>query len=114
MKDCLFCKIKNKAVPAEIIYEDDDFLSFKDINPRAPIHLLIIPKKHIPSVNYLDSKDKELIGKLFLIASKIAKKKKVFNKGYRLIINVGKDAGQAVDHLHLHLLAGKTLPWPKY
>lgn len=114
MENCLFCKIKDKIVPADIVYEDEKFLSFKDINPKAPIHLLIIPKKHIPSVNYLNPEDKDLIGEMFLIASEIAKKQKVFDKGYRLIINVGRDAGQAVDHLHLHLLAGKTLPWPKY
>ncbi len=112
MKDCLFCRIIKKELSADIIYEDDDFLAFKDINPKAPLHLLIIPKKHIPSVNHLKLEDKELIGKLFLTASKIAKDQGVFNKGYRLIINVGEDAGQAVDHLHLHLLAGKTLLWP--
>jgi len=114
MEDCLFCKIIKKELPADIIYEDDDFLSFRDISPRAPIHFLIIPKKHIPSINHLDQKDKELMGKLFLTASEIARKQKVSDKGYRLIINVGKDAGQAVAHLHLHLLAGKTLSWPKY
>lgn len=114
MEDCLFCKIIKKELPADIIYEDNDFLSFRDISPKAPIHLLIIPKKHIPSVNDLGQEDKELMGKLFLVASEIARKQEVFNKGYRLIINVGKDAGQAVAHLHLHLLAGKTLSWPKY
>ena len=114
MEDCLFCKIKHKTVMADIVYEDDDFMSFKDINPKAPLHLLIIPKKHIPSINYLDPEDKNLIGKMFLVASEIAKKQEVFNKGYRLIINVGQDAGQEIDHLHLHLLAGKNLSWPKY
>ncbi len=112
MKDCLFCKFANKEIPADIIYEDDDFFAFKDINPKAPLHLLIIPKKHIPSINYLELGDKELIGRLFLTAQKIARGQGVFDKGYRLIINVGEDAGQTVDHLHLHLLAGKTLPWP--
>jgi len=113
MKDCLFCKIARKEVLSDVIYEDDDFFAFKDINPKAPIHFLIIPRKHIPSINQMEAKDKELIGKLFLIVQKITKDQGVFGKGYRLIINVGKDAGQAVDHLHLHLLAGKTLPWPQ-
>lgn len=114
MENCLFCKIKDKTVAADIVYEDKDFLAFKDINPKAPLHLLIIPKKHIPSINYLNPEDENLIGKMFLVASEIAKKQKVFNKGYRLIINVGRDAGQEIDHLHLHLLAGKNLSWPKY
>lgn len=111
MTECLFCRIIKKEVSTEIIYEDNDFLSFKDINPKAPIHLMIIPKRHIPSVSHLESEDKELIGKLFLVAKKIAKEQGVFDKGYRLIFNVGKDAGQLIDHLHLHLLAGGALPW---
>lgn len=112
MKDCLFCKIINKEIPADIVYEDDDFFAFKDINPQSPIHLLVVPKKHIPSVNHFESEDKELIGRLFLVAKGIARDQGVAEEGYRLIINVGKKAGQTVDHLHLHLLGGKTLPWP--
>jgi len=112
MKDCLFCKIINREVSADVVYEDENFLAFEDINPKAPLHLLIIPKKHIPSVNYIEPEDQDLIGRLFLVAPQIAKEQGVFDKGYRLIINVGRDAGQAVDHLHLHLLGGKTLPWP--
>lgn len=111
--DCLFCKIIKKEMPAEIIYEDDDFISFKDINPIAPIHFLIIPKKHIASVNHLESEDKELVGKLFLTAKKIAREQGLSDQGYRLVFNVGKNAGQVVDHLHLHLLGGKTLNWTK-
>ena len=114
MEGCLFCKIIAKEIPTEIVYEDDDFLAFKDIKPMAPVHLLVIPKKHIPSINHLESEDKELIGKLFLTAKEIAKEQGLFDKGYRLIFNVGRDAGQAVDHLHLHLLGGKTLSWTKY
>ena len=112
MENCLFCKIMNKKVSADIVYEDNDFLAFKDINPQAPLHLLIIPKKHILSINHLELKDKELIGSLFSVTQKIAEEQGVAKEGYRLIINVGKDAGQTVDHLHLHLLGGKTLPWP--
>lgn len=109
--DCLFCKIINKEIPSDIIYEDDKFLAFKDIKPIAPIHLLIIPKKHIPSIKHLEVVDKELMGELLLVAQQIAKKQRVSENGYRLILNIGRDAGQAVNHLHLHLLAGKTLSW---
>lgn len=109
--DCVFCKIINKELPAEIAYEDNNFLVIKDIKPKSPVHLLIIPKKHILSVNYLESKDKELIGELFLVAQKIAKTKGTAETGYRLIFNVGPDAGQTVEHLHLHLMGGRKLPW---
>lgn len=101
--ECIFCQIANKKAPAEIISEDEKILAFKDIHPKAPIHLLIIPKKHIPSVDHLELEDKELMGELILAAQKIAREKKL--KGYRLEINVGRPAGQIIDHLHLHLLA---------
>jgi len=109
--ECIFCKIINKEIPSETVYKDKNILAFKDIYPKAPIHLLIIPKKHIPSINYLKKKDEVLIGELFLVAKKLAKEYKIDKIGYRLIFNVGKDAGQTVNHLHLHLLAGKKLPW---
>lgn len=102
---CLFCKIAKKEVPSEIIYEDERFVVFKDINPQAPVHLLIIPRKHIPSVNHVEIEDKNLMGELILTAQKIAKEKKL--NGYKLQINVGRDGGQLIDHLHLHLLSGK-------
>ncbi len=111
MKNCLFCKIANKKIPAGIIYEDDKVTAFTDIKPVAPIHLLIIPKAHIPSVDHLGIKDQKLIGELFLVAQKLARKYGIDKTGYRLIFNVGKDAGQTVDHLHLHLIGGKKLPW---
>lgn len=109
--DCLFCKIANKEVPAEIVYEDEGILAFKDVEPVAPVHILIIPKKHIPSVNHIELNDKGLMGELFLAARRIAKDRGITENGYRLVFNVGKDAGQTVDHLHLHLLGGKKLPW---
>lgn len=112
MDACLFCKIAGKELPSEIVYEDEKFLSFKDIHPAAPVHLLIIPKKHIPSVDHLELYDKELIGDLFLIASNIAKSQGIARTGYRLTFNVGADAGQTINHLHLHLLGGKKLSWP--
>lgn len=111
--DCLFCKIAEKEIPSNLIYEDTGSLVFSDINPIAPVHLLIIPKKHIPSVDYLGESDKELVGSLLLVAKKIAKEKGLNKTGYRLIFNVGPDAGQTVEHLHLHLLGGKKLPWSK-
>ncbi|MCX6760527.1 MAG: histidine triad nucleotide-binding protein [Candidatus Nealsonbacteria bacterium] len=109
--NCIFCQIAKKELPATIIYEDESFVAFKDINPIAPIHYLIIPKKHITSINHLELQDKELMGELFLAAKKIAKTQGIADNGYRLVFNVGKDSGQMVDHLHLHLLGGKKLLW---
>lgn len=103
MKNCLFCKIADKEVLSEIVYEDDRVIAFKDIHPKAALHFLIIPKKHIPSVNHVEFEDKTLMGDLILTAQKIAKEKNL--KGYKLIINVGRPAGQVIDHLHLHLLS---------
>lgn len=111
MSDCIFCKIFQKEISSDIVYEDGQVLVFKDIDPKTPVHLLIIPKKHIPSVDHLGPADKELIGELFLVAQKVAKEQKLSETGYRLTFNVGKDAGQTVDHLHLHLLGGEKLPW---
>ena len=108
--NCLFCKIAKGEVSSEIVYEDDKFIAFKDISPKAPIHLLIVPKKHIESVNHLELKDKELMGELFVVVKKIAKEKNL--KGYKLLINVGRDGGQVIDHLHLHLLSGKPIQIP--
>jgi len=108
---CIFCKIVNKEVSADIVYEDKDILAFKDIEPKTPVHLLIIPKKHIPAVDHIESQDKDLIGQLLLTAKKIARDQGVAQTGYRLIFNVGRDAGQTVDHLHLHLMGGEKLPW---
>lgn len=103
--DCIFCKIAKKEIQADIVYEDDKVIAFKDINPKASLHLLIIPKKHILSVNHIEIQDKILMGDLILAAQKIAKEKKL--QGYKLMINVGRDGGQIVDHLHVHLLSGE-------
>ncbi len=102
---CIFCSIINKGVPSDIVYEDDDFIVFKDVKPTAPIHLLLVPKTHISSINDLKEKHIDLIGNLFLLAKKIAKEQKISN-GYKLNFNVGRKGGQLVDHLHLHLLGG--------
>ncbi len=109
--DCIFCKIANKEIVAEIVYENEKVIAFKDAKPVTPVHILIVPKKHISSINNLESQDKELIGELFLIAQKIAKEQDVDQTGYRLVFNIGKDAGQTINHLHLHLLGGEKLPW---
>ena len=110
--DCLFCKIINGDIPAEIIYQDDDVLGFKDVNPQAPTHVLFIPKKHIATVNDLAAEDAELVGKLFLAAKKIAAEIGFADEGYRLVMNCNAGAGQTVFHIHLHMLAERTLHWP--
>src|SRR3989338_6187667 len=109
MSECLFCKIVKKEIPSEVVYENDDVIAFKDIHPRAPIHILIIPKTHIGSVASVTAKEAQAIPPLFLAAQKIADQFKVKEKGFRTVFNVGADAGMMVDHLHLHLLAGKRL-----
>ena len=108
--ECFFCKIANKEVSSEMVYEDDKFVAFKDIAPRAPLHLLIIPRKHIISIDHLEIEDKTLMGELILVAQKIAKEKNL--KGYKLLINVGREGGQIIDHLHLHLLSEKPVELP--
>jgi len=106
---CLFCKIIKKEIPADIVYEDSEVLAFKDIHPLAPVHVLIIPKKHIESVDDLSEKDSFLAGKLIITAKKIAEKLKIKGKGYKLLIRTGVDGGQEVPHLHMHLLGGAKL-----
>jgi histidine triad (HIT) family protein len=112
MNNCIFCKIINKEIKSEIVYEDDDIIVFKDINPQAPIHLLMVPKKHIQSVNDLEVLDKEVIGHIFVVAKEIAKKFNVEKDGYRIVVNTGRNAGQAVFHTHFHFLAGREFSWP--
>ena len=110
--DNIFNKIINKEIKADIVFENDKVIAFKDINPAAPIHLLIIPKKNIKTINDIEENDKELIGELFLAAKKIAKDYNIDKNGYRLIFNCNDDAGQTVFHIHMHLLAGRKLSWP--
>jgi len=102
--DCLFCQIVNKEKPAEFIYEDQDAVAIKDINPKAPVHLLIIPKKHLESIKEMEESDEKLIGHLAFVAKKIASQKNL--AGFQLIFNVGRQGGQIIDHIHLHLLSG--------
>lgn len=110
--NCLFCKIINKDIPSDVVYEDEDVLAFNDINPQAPIHVLIIPKKHIATINDANDEDEKCLGKIILTAKKIAAKLGVNDNGYRLVYNVNQDGGQEVYHIHLHLLAGRQLSWP--
>ena len=107
--DCIFCKIINREIPANIVYEDDEIIAFKDIEPVAPIHILVIPKKHISSLTELSKEDEAVIGRIYTIINKIAKEQGIFEKGYRVIINCGEDGGQVVKHIHFHLLGGKKL-----
>lgn len=109
MEDCIFCKISKKEIPAEIVYEEKDIIAFKDINPAAPIHILIIPKKHITSLAHLSNQDEALIGRIFTVINKVAQLEGVKEKGFRVIANCGEDGGQEVPHLHFHLLAGTKL-----
>ncbi|MFR6454387.1 MAG: histidine triad nucleotide-binding protein [Peptoniphilus lacrimalis] len=109
--DCLFCNIVKGQIPSEKVYEDYDVYAFKDVNPEAPVHILIIPKRHIKSVDELEETDKELVGHIFLVAKKLAKENKLEN-GYRLVSNIGEEGGQSVKHLHFHLLGGRSFNWP--
>ena len=109
--DCLFCRIVRGEIPTKKIYEDEETLVFEDINPQAPTHVLIIPKKHIVDVKEAKAGDAEIIGKLHLVAAKIARNRNIEN-GYRTVFNVGPGAGQSVFHLHVHLLGGRPLAWP--
>ncbi len=104
-RDCIFCKIIDKETSSDVVYENDEIIVIKDANPKTPVHLLIIPKKHISSVNHIEAEDKALMGDLILTAKKIAKEKNL--KGYKLLINVGREGGQIIDHIHLHLLSGR-------
>jgi len=110
--DCLFCKIINKEIQAKTVYEDEKVLAFEDINPQAPIHILIIPKKHFANLNEMTEDDKEVVGHMFLVAGRIAKEKGVSENGYRAVFNTNKDAGQEVFHIHMHLLGGRKFAWP--
>ena len=112
MVDCLFCKIIDGDIPGDIVYETDSVLAFNDINPTAPVHVLIIPKKHIATLNDLEEKHTQTMGELILAAKKIASDKGISESGYRTVFNCNKDAQQTVFHIHLHLIAGRQMTWP--
>lgn len=112
MSDCIFCKIANGEIPADMVYQDDDVIAFRDLNPQAPLHVLIIPRKHIATTNDIQPEDAELMGKLYLVAKQIAQDEGVAEDGYRCVINCNRHGGQAVYHIHLHLLGKRQMGWP--
>ena len=109
MEDCIFCKIIKGEIATNKVYEDEEILAFYDINPAAPIHILVIPKKHIDCIAHLEKEDEALVGKIYGVINKIAEEKEFKEQGFRVIVNSGKDGGQEVMHLHFHILAGRKL-----
>jgi len=112
MSDCIFCKIANKTIPSKLVYEDDQIVAFDDLRPQAPVHSLVIPKRHVVSVQELGEKDQALLARLLLACTKIVKLKGLTENGYRLVTNTGRDGGQSVFHLHFHVLGGRHMAWP--
>ncbi|MFA0758063.1 MAG: hypothetical protein PVTTEEND_001436 [Candidatus Fervidibacter sp.] len=112
LQECIFCRIVAKEVQSDIVHEDDEIVAFRDINPQAPVHVLIVPRKHIPTLNDAPPEDQPLLGKLLLVAQQLAQKLQVADSGYRLVLNVNRGAGQSVFHIHLHLLGGRVFHWP--
>ena len=110
--DCLFCKIVNGDIPADIVYEDKSLVAFRDVNPQAPTHILLIPRRHIATMNELDDSDAALAGELFVAAARIAADEGLADAGYRVVMNCNEAAGQSVFHIHLHLLGGRQMTWP--
>lgn len=111
-KDCLFCRILNKEVPAKIVYEDDRAIAFEDINPQAPTHILVVSRRHIAGLNDVGPEDAALLGHLQLVAAQLARERRIAESGYRTVLNTGRGAGQSIFHIHLHLLGGRGMRWP--
>jgi len=114
MTDCLFCKIANHEIDAKIVYEDERAVAFRDINPKAPTHVLLIPRTHVATLNDLSEEHEADVGHLFVAAAKVAQAEGLSERGYRTVINCGAEAGQSVFHVHLHLLGGQPLGWPPF
>ncbi|NLZ54635.1 MAG: histidine triad nucleotide-binding protein [Thermoanaerobacteraceae bacterium] len=112
MMDCVFCKIISKEVPAKVAYEDDQVIAFHDVNPQAPIHLLIVPKEHIASIMEINEKNSTLLKDIARVAQNLVRENNIDKKGFRLVVNTGEEGGQTVNHLHFHLLGGRFLTWP--
>jgi histidine triad (HIT) family protein len=112
VSDCLFCKIVEGKIPAKKVYEDADVVAFDDIQPQAPVHVLVIPKKHVPTLNDLSPADDALAGKLMRVAAQLARERGIADRGWRATVNVNKDAHQLVFHVHLHLMGGRSFGWP--
>jgi histidine triad (HIT) family protein len=109
-EDCIFCKIARGEVPAKMLVNNKEIAAFRDVNPQAPVHILIIPKKHVASLD--DLNDSDLLGRMMVLAAALARQEKIARSGYRTVINTGGDGGQTVDHLHIHLLGGRAFTWP--
>ena len=114
MSESIFDRIIKREIPADIVYEDDQCLAFRDINPQATVHILVIPLKNIPTINDLDESDEQTVGHLYTVAAKIAKEEGIAEDGYRTVMNCNDHGGQSVYHIHLHLIGGKSLGWPPY
>jgi histidine triad (HIT) family protein len=112
MEDCIFCKIVNKDIPAQAVYEDETIIAFDDINPQAPVHVLLIPKKHYTSLNDIPDDEKDLLGHILIKARQIAQLKGIKETGYRIVLNTARDSGQEVFHIHFHVLGGRLMTWP--
>ncbi|RKD27610.1 histidine triad (HIT) family protein [Caminicella sporogenes DSM 14501] len=112
MSECVFCKIVNKEIPSEIVYEDDKIIAFKDINPIAPVHVLFIPKNHIASLNDIDNENADVISHIFIKIREMVKELGISDEGYRVVSNCGALGGQTVDHIHFHLIGGRQFQWP--
>ncbi|OQW31622.1 MAG: histidine triad nucleotide-binding protein [Nitrospira sp. SG-bin1] len=112
MNDCLFCKIVEKTIPTKIVHEDDETLAFDDIHPQAPVHTLVIPKRHVTSIQDLGESDQALLARLLLTCTKVAKDKGVTDSGFRLVTNTGRHGGQTIFHLHWHVMGGRRMGWP--
>lgn len=112
MTDCIFCKIAAGEIPAEVVYEDEDVLVFRDLNPQAPTHVLVIPRHHIATINDLQPEDAELVGKMTLAAKAVAEQEGIAQEGYRTVFNCNAAAGQTVFHIHMHVLGGRAMGWP--
>ena len=112
MTDCIFCKIASGEIKTEFVYQDDRVLAFRDLNPQAPTHVLVIPREHIATTNDLDEANAELIGRMTLAAKEVARQEGIAERGYRTVLNCNAEAGQSVFHIHLHVLGGRPMGWP--
>ncbi len=112
MEECIFCKIIRKEIPAGIVYEDEKMIAFNDINPQAPVHILLIPKEHFPSLNEIPEDKKGILSHLLLKAKEMAREKKIADRGYRIVLNTARESGQEVLHIHFHLIGGRQMSWP--
>ncbi|GJL55912.1 MAG: histidine triad nucleotide-binding protein [Nitrospirales bacterium] len=112
MSDCIFCGIVDSSIPSTTVYEDDECLAFEDLNPQAPVHVLVIPKRHVIALSDVQESDRNLLGQVMLACSRVAQQKGLPEHGYRVVTNIGKEAGQTVFHLHFHVLGGRRLTWP--